>query len=145
MDSIQGIEQIKSADVVDNSAKSSETFKNTKIVEEPTKLDDVAKVVPMVSTIVESPEIVQEEITEIVGVKASEDARYRKYFKMMQFGVPITAVKLKVSAEGFDSTVLEYDTLSFYINLLSIIMLFFHSYPEKILPDGIPHQVAEEI
>lgn len=108
MDSIQGIEQIKSADVVDSSQKHpTETSENNSKIEEPIKLDDVAKEVPVVSTTTESPEIVQEKAPEIVGVKACEDARYRKYFKMMQFGVPMTAVKLKVSAEGFDASVLE--------------------------------------
>lgn len=109
MDSIQGIEQIKSADVVDNSQpKPTETSENTKTVEKPKQLDDVAKDVPVVTATIETPEIVHEEIQEIVGVKTCEDARYRKYFKMMQFGVPMTAVKLKMSAEGFDSSVLEW-------------------------------------
>lgn len=109
MDSIQGIEQIKSADVVDSSPKQpTETPENNSKIEEPKKQDDIVKEVPIVSPTTESLEIkVQEETPEIVGVKACEDARYRKYFKMMQFGVPMAAVKLKVSAEGFDSSVLE--------------------------------------
>lgn len=41
------------------------------------------------------------------GVKASEDARYRKFFKMVQFGVPPPAVKLKMNVEGLDPNVLE--------------------------------------
>lgn len=41
------------------------------------------------------------------GVKASDDTRYRKYFKMLQFGVPAPAVKLKMANEGFDQNVLE--------------------------------------
>lgn len=41
------------------------------------------------------------------GVKACDDTRYRKYFKMLQFGVPAPAVKLKIANEGFDPTVLE--------------------------------------
>lgn len=41
------------------------------------------------------------------GVKASDDTRYRKYFKMLQFGVPAPAVKLKMANEGFDPNVLE--------------------------------------
>lgn len=52
---------------------------------------------------------VQDEIDNktISGVKASDDTRYRKYFKMLQFGVPAPAVKLKMANEGFDSNVLE--------------------------------------
>lgn len=41
------------------------------------------------------------------GVKACDDTRYRKYFKMLQFGVPAQAVKLKIANEGFDPNVLE--------------------------------------
>lgn len=43
----------------------------------------------------------------VVGVKASEDQRYKKYFKMLQFGVPPSGVKQKMSAEGFDPNILE--------------------------------------
>jgi len=43
----------------------------------------------------------------IVGVKASEDVRYRKYFKMNQFGVPLEAVKIKMKADGFDTNILD--------------------------------------
>lgn len=49
-------------------------------------------------------QIVEEEIK---GVKACEDHRYKKYFKMVQFGVPPSGVKQKMSAEGFDPTILE--------------------------------------
>lgn len=41
------------------------------------------------------------------GIKACEDARYRKYFKMTQFGVPAEAVKMKMISEGFDASILE--------------------------------------
>lgn len=41
------------------------------------------------------------------GVKACDDTRYRKFFKMLQFGVPAPAVKLKMANEGFDPNVLE--------------------------------------
>lgn len=49
-------------------------------------------------------EIIEEEVK---GVKISEDARYKKYFKMLQFGVPAPAVKLKMAAEGVDGSLLE--------------------------------------
>lgn len=41
------------------------------------------------------------------GIKASEDIRYKKYFKMLQFGVPAPAVKLKMIADGLDARLLE--------------------------------------
>lgn len=43
----------------------------------------------------------------VTGVKACEDLRYKKYFKMVQFGVPAPAVKLKMEADGFNSSILE--------------------------------------
>lgn len=48
-----------------------------------------------------------EEAKEDDGVKACEDVRYRKYFKMVQFGVPSPAVKQKMGAEGLNPDILE--------------------------------------
>lgn len=50
---------------------------------------------------------VVDEKPEPEGIKACEDQRYKKYFKMVQFGVPPSAVKQKMSAEGFDASILE--------------------------------------
>lgn len=47
------------------------------------------------------------ESTPADGVKASDDTRYRKFFKMLQFGVPAPAVKLKMQTEGVDPSILE--------------------------------------
>lgn len=41
------------------------------------------------------------------GVKVSEDVRFKKYFKMLQFGVPAPAVKLKMEADGVEARFLE--------------------------------------
>lgn len=49
----------------------------------------------------------QEPITTPTGVKASEDYRYKKFFKMMHFGVPQQAAKNKLISEGLDPSVLE--------------------------------------
>lgn len=35
------------------------------------------------------------------------DPRYQKFFKMLQFGVPPAAVKLKMQTEGIDPSILE--------------------------------------
>ncbi|XP_056629797.1 WASH complex subunit 3 [Diorhabda sublineata] len=40
------------------------------------------------------------------GIKAKDDPRFRKFFKMIQFGVPEPAVKLKMQNEGIDPTIL---------------------------------------
>lgn len=62
------------------------------------------------------PEIVenkvqQEEITAVEevneGPKACEDSRFIRFFKMVQFGVPLGAVKQKMASEGLDPNVLE--------------------------------------
>ena len=54
--------------------------------------------------------VVAPESTTAVGIKASEDWRYKKYFKMITFGVPQQAVKNKLSSEGLDPSILEYVT-----------------------------------
>lgn len=41
------------------------------------------------------------------GIRVCEDIRYKKYFKMVQFGVPAPAVKQKMHAEGLDADLLE--------------------------------------
>lgn len=38
---------------------------------------------------------------------ANKDPRYEKYFKMVHFGVPKQAVKLKMEQEGLDASMLE--------------------------------------
>lgn len=56
------------------------------------------------------------------GVKAKDDYRYKKYFKMIQFGVPPAAIKIKIQAEGMDPDIL--DT------------------PNKVLSDGVVEPIA---
>jgi WASH complex subunit CCDC53 len=41
------------------------------------------------------------------GVAARDDVRYKKYFKMVHVGVPASAVKLKMKAEGLNDSILE--------------------------------------
>lgn len=41
------------------------------------------------------------------GVKASEDYRYKKFFKMIHYGVHQQAVKNKLASEGLDPSILE--------------------------------------
>ncbi|KAL5279895.1 CCDC53 family protein [Megaselia abdita] len=61
-----------------------------------------------IETEVQKEEVVTEKVEEEVkGVKACEDFRYKKYFKMVQFGVPPSGVKQKMSAEGFDPEILD--------------------------------------
>lgn len=43
----------------------------------------------------------------VKGVKACEDKDYRKYFKMLQFGVLAPAIKLKMANEGRNPDILE--------------------------------------
>nr|CAH7716412.1 unnamed protein product [Callosobruchus chinensis] len=41
------------------------------------------------------------------GIKAKDDPRYSKFFKMLHVGVPEPAVKLKMRNEGVDPNILE--------------------------------------
>ncbi|XP_043650164.1 WASH complex subunit 3 [Drosophila teissieri] len=44
---------------------------------------------------------------EPIGVRACEDLRYRKFFKMVQVGVPAPAVKQKMQSEGLEPRILD--------------------------------------
>ncbi|XP_016973282.1 WASH complex subunit 3 [Drosophila rhopaloa] len=44
---------------------------------------------------------------ESLGVRACEDLRYRKFFKMVQVGVPAPAVKQKMQSEGLEPRLLD--------------------------------------
>uniref|UniRef100_A0A0A1XAI0 WASH complex subunit CCDC53 homolog n=1 Tax=Zeugodacus cucurbitae TaxID=28588 RepID=A0A0A1XAI0_ZEUCU len=48
---------------------------------------------------------------EPTGVRACEDVRFKKFFKMVQFGVPAGAVKIKMQAEGVEPSVLDNPNL----------------------------------
>ncbi|KAF5302297.1 hypothetical protein FQA39_LY10336 [Lamprigera yunnana] len=52
------------------------------------------------------PEVETEEETEHL-TQATEDPRFTKFFKMLQFGVPLQAVKNKMTSEGLDSSILD--------------------------------------
>lgn len=41
------------------------------------------------------------------GPNACEDPRFIRFFKMVQFGVPVAAVKQKMETEGLDPGILE--------------------------------------
>lgn len=40
-------------------------------------------------------------------VSAANDPVYARFFRMIQFGVPVEAVRLKMQAEGYDPSILE--------------------------------------
>lgn len=43
----------------------------------------------------------------VKGIKISEHDTYKKFFKMLQVGVPAQAIKLKMQVEGLDPSMLE--------------------------------------
>lgn len=47
------------------------------------------------------------ESVSVSGPRACEDSRFARFFKMIQFGVPPPAVKLKMKTEGLDPNILE--------------------------------------
>lgn len=59
----------------------------------------------------EEPKVEEKEIQQKVEDNnlqpISSDPVYKKYFKMMHFGVPKPAVKLKMQQEGLDPSLLE--------------------------------------
>ncbi|XP_016968641.1 WASH complex subunit 3 [Drosophila biarmipes] len=52
-----------------------------------------------------------EDPPECVVVRACEDLRYRKFFKMVQVGVPAPAVKQKMQSEGLEPRLLDTPNL----------------------------------
>ncbi|EDW04101.1 WASH complex subunit 3 [Drosophila grimshawi] len=58
--------------------------------------------------IADTPEIIEEVVK---GVQVSQDIRYRKFFKMLQVGVPAPAVKIKMRSEGLEPQLLDQPDL----------------------------------
>lgn len=69
--------------------------------------NDSQKITETVENAFEPVESVDVPDNNIDGIKACEDTRYRNFFKMLQFGVPPPAIKLKMNIEGLDPNVLE--------------------------------------
>ncbi|XP_020287945.1 WASH complex subunit CCDC53 isoform X2 [Pseudomyrmex gracilis] len=69
-----------------------------------TKLEDaeVSKVEQSDNDEVEPPKEEEKNVQ-----SADKDPRYEKYFRMLHFGVPKQAVKLKMEQEGLDASILE--------------------------------------
>ncbi|XP_063702669.1 WASH complex subunit 3 [Culicoides brevitarsis] len=93
-------------------------------VEEPQNESKSDEITENLSPEEKTEEKIAETETKSDGVKAKDDYRYKKYFKMMHFGVPAAAVKQKVQAEGMDPDILDN--------------------PDQILPDGVIEPVAVE-
>ncbi|ESO89342.1 hypothetical protein LOTGIDRAFT_183391 [Lottia gigantea] len=49
----------------------------------------------------------QEPVDTTPKMTNSQDPRYSKFFKMLQVGVPVPAVKMKMSAEGFNPDIID--------------------------------------
>ncbi|XP_044255730.1 WASH complex subunit 3 [Tribolium madens] len=49
----------------------------------------------------------EEQSEKIVEPDLTSDPRYQRFFKMLQFGVPPAAVKLKMQSEGIDPSILD--------------------------------------
>ncbi|ALC38656.1 CG7429 [Drosophila busckii] len=73
-----------------------------------------SKTAPSASIAVEEEEVTLDDVDEVPkpqGVRACEDSRYKKFFKMLQVGVPAAAVKQKMFAEGLEPTILDQPDL----------------------------------
>ena len=79
-------------------------------MEEPTIVNHEQKEDPQPQ---EPPEVPQPDSADLSPnqIKISESAIYRKYFKMLKFGIPPAAVKQKMSSEGLDADFLDNQDL----------------------------------
>lgn len=50
------------------------------------------------------------------GIPAAEHSAYKKFFKMLQVGVPLPAVQLKMQSEGLDPSILRYHK-QYFVNM----------------------------
>jgi len=91
-DNEQAIQNDK-IEMIEETTTTSEEVKNTEVTED---IDEPDNEVP------NEPKIEETETQPI-----SSDPRYAKYFKMVHFGVPKPAVKLKMEQEGLDSSLLD--------------------------------------
>ena len=74
---------------------------------QPDKNDEPEKKELVVPEIIQKAEAVEQETTNDNLIKISESSGFKKYFKMLKFGIPPQAVKLKMKSEGVDSNVLD--------------------------------------
>lgn len=90
----------KTENPISNEPQTSTESSQNQTPQEPSTLKDIQNEI-------QTEQSHQDEHDNSSGVKACDDTRYRKYFKMLQFGVPAQAVKLKIANEGLDPNVLE--------------------------------------
>lgn len=86
----------------DNEANTAET-----VPPATAKIDVDTEKAPTETVAVEETQTVEHPPPPPPGVRVSEDVRYKKYFKMLQVGVPAPAVKQKMQAEGLQPQLLE--------------------------------------
>ena len=94
MSSISGLENVTLEQQVDMNAE-----RNAK---DETKLQDTQETNEPQMEIDHPQTEPKEEI-----VSAANDPLYARFFRMIQFGVPVEAVRLKMQAEGYDPSILQ--------------------------------------
>ena len=94
LSSISGLENVTVEQQVDmnaeRNAKDEKRLKDTQEASEPQMETDHPQTEPKEET-----------------VSAANDPLYARFFRMIQVGVPVEAVRLKMQAEGYDPTILE--------------------------------------
>lgn len=81
----------------DNEVDTAQTLTSLTVVAEETETKTPTEKPAVEPQIVEPPS----------GIQVSEDVRYKKFFKMLQVGVPAPAVKQKMQSEGLQPQLLE--------------------------------------
>lgn len=114
---------------IDNEVDTAQTLAPLTIVAEETETKTPA----------ETPEVEPQIVEPPPGVRVSEDVRYKKFFKMLQVGVPAPAVKQKMQSEGLQPQLLEWVSVSVIHvkSSLSPALNLYCSKPDLILEDGV--------
>ncbi|XP_037959653.1 WASH complex subunit 3 [Teleopsis dalmanni] len=99
-------ENVKTLNITANETT---TVKDSTNIETATKNNNVETAQQETEHLAGSGDVVESPVP--IGVRACDDVRYKKYFKMLQFGVPVNAVKLKMLAEGHNADIIDNPTL----------------------------------
>ncbi|XP_077287043.1 coiled-coil domain containing 53 [Arctopsyche grandis] len=79
---------------------------NIKIADKQVPVEETIKHEVVIEPKPDSQEPTMIETVDETPAEVTRDPKYDKFFKMVQFGVPIAAVKLKMSQEGLDPNAL---------------------------------------
>lgn len=103
LSSVPNLEQDQNTkNIIEDKSNKQEEQQNVSKIDEPDSVETIVK-----DNVKDSVKEDEPKDTQIDEQPISKDPRYEKYFKLIHFGVPKGAVKLKMEQEGLDPSVLD--------------------------------------